>query len=176
MGILPATFPSRDNVDWLPVDKLSTILVEILWSSPSVARNPLIEDRTKRRGSRALNGTRMSTPTYHVVNPQASSWSRDIVPILLNSFPKNTIRPVSFEEWIGELKSNAEAGADIVDRIPAIRLIDFYEACLAGKDAGRSVMSSAAAGSASTTLRDLGAVRSSWVERWLTQWTVGVAP
>ena len=113
--------------------------------------------------------------TFHVVNPQASSWSRDVVPILLNSFSKDTVRPVSFEDWIARLKLSAEPGADDMDKIPAIRLVDFYEACLAGKDAGRSVLSSVAAQSASPTLRGLSAVRKSWLELWLTQWRVATA-
>lgn len=177
MGVMPTTFPSRDHVDWLPVDKLSSILIEILWSSSNVAQIALSEKNitSDSKSITSRSHPQFSTSTFHVVNPQASSWSSDIVPILLNSFPKNAIRPVTFEEWVVRLKLSAEAGSDDIDRIPAIRLIDFYEACLAGKDAGRSVLSSVAAANVSQTLRDLGAVRKSWLERWLTQWRLGVA-
>ncbi|KAF2836219.1 putative NRPS-like enzyme [Patellaria atrata CBS 101060] len=33
LGLFPSTFPSRDRIDWLPVDKLSKILLEILIST-----------------------------------------------------------------------------------------------------------------------------------------------
>jgi hypothetical protein len=89
LGVFPATFPSRDHIDWLPVDKLSPIFVEIMASSSGI---PRISPDHRSRGS----GTDMvrRSSTFHVINPQALLWSRDVVPGVLNKLLDGTVRPV----------------------------------------------------------------------------------
>ncbi|KAK7958648.1 thioester reductase domain-containing protein [Apiospora saccharicola] len=58
LDLLPEDFPGRASVDWLPVDKVATILLEILGSherSPEPADTPL--------------------PVFHVSNPNTIPWA-----------------------------------------------------------------------------------------------------
>lgn len=158
MGMFPETFPSRDHVDWLPVDKLSAVLVEIMASTSAVPEG--------HPGHHDV----MRSSVFHVVNPQASSWSRDVVPSILDEFPEGAVHPVPFEQWLTQLRLSAEGDDASVAQIPAVPLIDFYEGCLAGRDTGRSALSSVAAETSSATLRELGPLRKAWLQRWMTQW------
>jgi hypothetical protein len=151
------------------VDKLSAVLVEIMACRSEVPKVPL-NNGLRRSGT---DKDRRSD-TFHVVNPQASSWSRDVVPNVLDEYPKGSVRPVPFEQWLARLKISAEDESANMARIPAIPLIDFYEGCLAGQDIGRSVLSSAAAETASATLRGLGPMKKAWLQRWMAQWQLAM--
>lgn len=154
LGTFPATFPSRDRIDWLPVDKLSNILIEILVSSCTTAP----QDYSRRAG----------TQMYHVVNPNATSWT-SLVPSILGLCTKGMeMNTVPFEEWTEVLSQSAEEVID-AERNPAVKLLDFYRAAAkAGK--GSRMLTSLKAEEASRTLQDVEAVNQEWVRNWMTQW------
>jgi hypothetical protein len=159
LGVFPATFPSRDRVDWLPVDKLSRILIEILVSSCDTSHVP-------------EGGTQI----YNVVNPKTTSWKADFAQEVLSLYPPSTnLQPVIFEEWLRALgESAAEMDRDgmvQVDRIPAIRLLDFYSGASKPGQKPRSFISNSAE-KASKTLREIEPVNGEWVSRWMAQWGI----
>ncbi|KAI0451243.1 acetyl-CoA synthetase-like protein [Xylaria acuta] len=145
----PTSFPSRDNVDWLPVDKVARVLVEI---SESATSNLKI----------SAKGTLL---VYHIANPHAISWS-NIVPWAVDSL---RLKPVSFGGWLGKLESCDEPLED-VDKNPAIKLVDFYRA--AGKAGTPRRMMTWKAAQASKTLREIGPVNQQWMDAWSKQWGI----
>ncbi|KAI8948060.1 acetyl-CoA synthetase-like protein, partial [Xylaria longipes] len=149
LGCFPTSFPSRDNIDWLPVDKVARVLVEISESATSTLEM-------------SAKGT---LPVYHVANPHAISWS-NIVPWAVDSL---RLRPVSFGEWLGKLESCDEPLED-VDKNPAIKLVDFYRT--AGKASAPRRMMTWRASQASKTLREMGPVNQQWVHAWSKQWAI----
>ncbi|KAI9745048.1 MAG: hypothetical protein M1818_001326 [Claussenomyces sp. TS43310] len=154
LGTFPATFPSRDRIDWLPVDKLSKILIEILVSSCTV---PLEDGR---------RGTLM----YHVVNPNTTSWST-LVPCILASYPPGIdTKAVAFDEWIEVLSQSADDSID-PDRNPAVKLLDFYRGA-ARVGTGPRMLTSHKAERASATLQHVGRVNEDWVRNWMQQWGI----
>ncbi|KAK2603575.1 hypothetical protein QQS21_004255 [Conoideocrella luteorostrata] len=160
LGVFPRNFPSRDRVDWVPVDKLARILTEILASASSFV------------GS----GGMLRSSTYHVVNPSASSWDKDVAPILLDTYEDGSPQEVSFDEWVGHLKASADEtskqGNIDIERNPAIRLIDFYSNSSGMTSKGQSILSLSASEAASETLRALGPVSRDWLKWWMTQWGI----
>ncbi|KAI0381395.1 acetyl-CoA synthetase-like protein [Hypomontagnella monticulosa] len=161
LGAFPATFPSRDLVDWLPVDKLSLILYEILVSSCN---------------SNAADNPAGANQVYHVVNPNTVSWSTGLASSILAAYPQSThMQPVSFEEWVRILSDSARemdsSGSIDVDRNPALRLVEFYSGIAKSAQEPRSFVTRRAE-RASKTLHKTRAVNSDWVDNWMTQWGI----
>lgn len=160
LGVFPATFPSRDRVDWLPVDKVSSILLEIMSFASAYS------------GKQGGEGTEV----YHVVNPSPVSWSGAtsedgscIARSVLAAYPSATnVLPVSFEAWVEKLQQSAEDAVD-VEVNPAVRLVEFYVGLVAAKSEPRRLLSEKAEG-VSKTMRDVGAVREDWLRTWMAQW------
>ncbi|KAF2644121.1 acetyl-CoA synthetase-like protein [Massarina eburnea CBS 473.64] len=159
LGVFPATFPSRDRVDWLPVDKLSHILVEIMVSSCETPASP-----------------ESGTQVYHVINPNTTSWRTDFAKEVLALYPRGSnIRPVEFEEWVRALKQSV-ADMDLngtlpVDQNPAIRLLDFYSLASRPGQEPRSFVSRGAE-KASKTLREIEPINREWLNNWMVQWGI----
>ncbi|KAL8904941.1 MAG: hypothetical protein Q9207_002935 [Kuettlingeria erythrocarpa] len=154
LGVFPVSFPSRERIDWLPVDKLSHVLVEIMISS-------------SKRGE---NGDQNGTLVYHVVNPNAALWST-LAPDILRLYPKSSqMRAVQYDEWVEVLGNSAE----VIDpeSNPAIKLLDFYRNAVKVGTRGPRMLPSHKAEAASRTLLDMGPVQANWVKIWMQQWGI----
>ncbi|KAK6085784.1 Iterative polyketide synthase CazM 8 [Seiridium cupressi] len=166
MGVFPETFPVRDHVDWLPVDKVSKVLIEILSSAS--------QDNTSSddEGNDGPSGTKV----YHVVNPQPASWYHDVAPEVLKTMTTDDVKPVPFREWLATLKDSANEserqGKVDVERNPAIRLVDFYENATNASDKDKRALPSAASKDASRTLRNVEPVNQRWLRNWMEQWGI----
>jgi hypothetical protein len=158
LGIFPATFPSRDRIDWLPVDKLATILLEIL-QTVSTTHSATTTTQDGPGGAQV----------FHVVNPHPASWQTDLSPIIAGALG---VRAVEFPEWVSALRASAEeaiaSGHIDLDRNPAIRLLEFYEGAAAAE--APRMLSSARAEEASLALAKVGPVGEGWLWVWLEQW------
>ncbi|KAI1296444.1 acetyl-CoA synthetase-like protein [Xylaria venustula] len=143
----PTSFPSRDHVDWLPVDKVARVLLETLESATFTLE-------TSEKGS---------LPVYHVANPHAMSWS-NIIPWVVDRL---RLQPVSFEQWLDKLE-NCRDSLEDVDKNPAIKLVDFYRT--AGRASVPRRMMTWRAAQASKTLREVDAANEEWMNTWLDQW------
>ncbi|KAL9116656.1 MAG: hypothetical protein Q9187_006818 [Circinaria calcarea] len=156
LGAFPATNPSRDRIDWLPVDKLSKILIEILVSACTAPAEP----------------GRRRTLMYHVVNPNTTSWST-LAPRIRASYPEGIdTRAIPFDEWIEALDQSADEFID-PERNPAIKLLDFYRGVAKVGKGSRKLISHKAE-KASQTLRRVGAVNEGWVRNWMEQWGINI--
>ncbi|OTA64054.1 acetyl-CoA synthetase-like protein [Hypoxylon sp. EC38] len=165
LGAFPVTFPSRDSVDWLPVDILSVILLEILVSS----------SRTSGPAGHFTDAGQV----YHVVNPRTTSWSTNLAKDILATYPQDThMRPVTFEEWGRILRDSANemvsTGTVDFERNPGIRLVDFYMDTVELNKGPRAFRSNEAV-KASKTLREMPAVNRVWVKNWMMQWGISGA-
>ena len=155
LSAFPSSFPSRERIDWVPVDKLSKILIEILVSSSTASQ----EEVAKR-------GTLM----HHVVNPNVTTWS-SLVPGILDSYPKSfNVKPVPFEEWIQKLEKSVDEELDM-EHNPAIKLLDFYQKAAKAKQGPRMLLSQRAE-EASVTLQNVSAVNDDWTSIWMRQWGI----
>ncbi|KAK6592156.1 thioester reductase domain-containing protein [Botrytis cinerea] len=169
LGVVPETFPSRDHIDWLPVDKLSKVLCEIL----ETASQPELDATTG-----AISSAPLHSKTYHVVNPQFSSWEEDLGQNLIAAYPEGMVKPVKFEQWVDALKASVDeaerTGKVDVDANPAMRLLEFYSKAAAGGavEKGARTLPTNVSQSASKTLRNLGPLNRVWLENWMVQWGI----
>ena len=173
LNVFPETFPSRDHIDWLPVDKLSKILVEILSSASHPSNRPELSEEEVSDPSDRVGAVR--TKVYHVVNPQAASWSADFAAEVLDAYPGSVVQPVPYDKWVERLKASAEEAEDDknvdIERNPAICLEDFYSDAIDAKKSQR-ILPANAATEASKTLRELGPLSRDWLEKWMVQWSL----
>lgn len=77
------------------------------------------------------------------------------------------MKVIPFNEWIDIIDQRRHL-LDQVERLPAIKLVDFYKGLQAGKEPRRLATRNAAL--VSKTLRELGPANKGWLANWLEQW------
>lgn len=156
MGKIPMTLGPLDNVDWVPADRLGSIVVELLFS-------------------RQCDG---EATFYNVVNPRVCRWETllgTITRSLSNTEKEGrskSLQKVPFPEWVQALQASSE-DTDVAQS-PAIKLLDFFES-LREKAVylprARAVqLDVKQTAQRSPTLRDLEPVQPAWMELWIQQW------
>lgn len=163
LRLLPATLGSMNLVDWIPVDLLGNIIVELA----GVAEL----HHARKNGLHEIDVEPDSTiPVYHAVNPEFTTWE-DLVPVIQSSFGDCSVKIVSWSEWVDALSKSQYPTVDVTQN-PGLKLLDFFEALRRDADAGlafprleleRSEMKSG-------TLAGLKSVGHEWLEAWLRQW------
>ncbi|KAJ5908197.1 hypothetical protein N7495_000879 [Penicillium taxi] len=137
------------DVDWIPVDSLAKIVVEITRSRRETENN----DRTA---------------AFNLVNPFGTSWKSLIPPIE----DRYSVEPIIFSDWIAALSAFANpTEADFNDK-PALKILDFYRSLNGehGKSSMAAPVQTTHAQGASETMRTLGPVNAALMETWLRQW------
>lgn len=152
-----------DLVDWIPVDLLGNIIVELAGAAEL--------NHESQNGFHKLDVEIDETiPVFHAVNPDHSTWA-DLVPTVHESIGESSIRIVTWGEWVDALSKSHHLGADLAQN-PGLKLLDFFEALRRDDDAGlmiprldteRSEMKSGA-------LAGLKPVDAEWMRIWLKQW------
>ncbi|KAL9611872.1 MAG: hypothetical protein Q9167_003526 [Letrouitia subvulpina] len=186
LGVFPSTFPSRNRIDWLPVDKLSTALIEILIisSSPSFSSAAAPRrlsphwEQTQNNGTQDFYEDEGGTQVFHLVNPKTTTWSSQASKFLALYSPALGMRAVPFHRWIEVLsqsqskaQENDELDGSDPERNPAVKLVDFYHhIAKTEEDAEMKILASGKAERASFTLRSLEAMNERYVRRWMKQW------
>ncbi|KAF2012923.1 acetyl-CoA synthetase-like protein [Aaosphaeria arxii CBS 175.79] len=137
-----------DNVDWLPVDALATVLLEL----------SLSED------NRALQ-------VYHLVNPKVKSWT-DLLPAVQEHI--GNPKAVSMQDWVSELERVNGDDHDAIAANPAVKILDFFKDSRNLKYIGADDVdiSTKNAKVTSPTLSQLGPVQASWMKRWMQDWSL----
>ncbi|KAI9835516.1 MAG: hypothetical protein M1819_001967 [Sarea resinae] len=173
LNAVPDALPAGlGAVDWIPVDLLATIIVELMLPDDSSSSSAL---------SSPVSTTTMTAPTQvtHAVNPQLTSWTAllpTVTKYLSASSHTKPIATVSFGQWLDKLRASAPTTTDdvAVRQNPGVKLLDFYTAAYAGADADAehrtARLSTAGSVVRSPTLGGLQAVNEAWMERWLEQW------
>ena len=143
---LPESLGAADSVDWMPVDTVAQIMVDILGVEE--------EDKSER--------------VYHVQNPRHAVW-KDLVPAIRTRIGGEKVELVSFARWTERLKERAgdqDAGMDL----PALRLLDFFERLSKGEgkkiatlDVKNTVMVSPVLAGVGPVTQEMMAL---WMERW----------
>ncbi|KAI3319915.1 acetyl-CoA synthetase-like protein [Xylariaceae sp. AK1471] len=154
LKMLPANLGTLDRIEWVPVDLLAEIVVELAGVG---AKKPqyeeLAEDELK---------------VYHAVNPKLGYW-QVIAPTILKKMPEGT-RSVPWNEWVQALKT---AGRTATAReLPGLKLLEFYEGLIMPEDVKITPfnLETGVTARKSETMRRLPPVSTDWVDLWLKQW------
>ncbi|KAI0397506.1 acetyl-CoA synthetase-like protein [Xylariaceae sp. FL0594] len=159
LKMLPANLGTLDRIEWVPVDLLADIVVELAGvgapAKKSAQSDDLADDELK---------------VYHAVNPKLGYW-QVIQPSIMKVMPEGT-RSVPWEEWVRALKQAGQSGGATAKELPGLKLADFYEGLIAPKDVKITPfnLETVVTARKSETMRRLPPVSSEWVEMWLKQW------
>ncbi|KAF2446773.1 NRPS-like enzyme [Karstenula rhodostoma CBS 690.94] len=158
LGLLPEDLGAELNqVDWVPVDLLSKVLLELgTGSSPKTSNN--------------------GAEVFNLLNPKTTSW-KELIPAVVSGVEKHTgkvLGVVPAGDWLEKLQEvvdnfSGDDAADLVRKYPAVRLQEFYEArLLASEKAIKWDLDRATSHSA--TLNSMPAIGGDWVEKWVERW------
>ncbi|GLA30077.1 putative NRPS-like protein biosynthetic cluster [Aspergillus niger] len=187
---LPDTLGPMDRIDWVPVDILAEVLVELaLLGADDFSASTMIN----RCSSATLSPT--AVQVYHPVNLHPQSWD-SIRPVvadaLLAQDKENTgkkIETIPLREWVQRVRADIEAAsvsfsADtkdskrlgdrelqaLLEQNPAAKLLDFFEGLTMEHTQTGTVFESVHTAKMSNTLREVEGVRPEWLRKWVGEW------
>ncbi|RYP26233.1 hypothetical protein DL768_011798 [Monosporascus sp. mg162] len=97
-----------DDIDWVPVDEMWTIV-----SEPTVP---------------VSSGEDRKFVVYKVTSPKTTCWGK-----LLSALGKGAPKVAPAAEWIPRLENSNKKGAHVVGENPGLKLVDFYKQTLGGE-------------------------------------------
>ncbi|KIW87610.1 uncharacterized protein Z519_11935 [Cladophialophora bantiana CBS 173.52] len=157
---LPTTLGRMEYIDWIPVNVLANIVIELLQFD-----NEEIEHQKSSEGGTS----HLTSRVYHLSNCAVVTWQQDILPIVQHFLAIDKVVPLV--EWIELVGSSSESAGDINTAAnPAAKILPFYRSLVLRRDetlAARPKYLTEQTQKASPTLREVGPVRAEWVYRCL---------
>ena len=160
---IPSSLGAMDEVDWLPVDVMASVMVDLLLNATT---NP------------SSDGHSHDVAVHHLVNPAKTSWLK-LSPTVLDSLAE-TSRPqvVSIADWVQALEASAEqedmSEPQMIASNPAVKILDFFKSLNSVADAGNDTklptLDVSNTMSRSKELTDCGEVKTEWMTMWMKQW------
>lgn len=148
-----------DRVDWIPVDVLADIIVELAGIDQPVPLN------CEARSSSTVQ-------IYHAINPEDLNWAA-LLPTVVRALGSASTKVVSWNDWVDSLRESQKSAslADLAQN-PGLKLLDFFERLKidAGEASRGLVLDVELSTAKSKTLAALGPVNEEWMELWLKQW------
>ncbi|KAI1097600.1 male sterility protein-domain-containing protein [Jackrogersella minutella] len=145
---LPGDLAHMTQVDWVPVEKIASMVLEVSGVSQRVP-------------SQDTSGY------FHAVNPAAVPWSQ-IASALREFYGEDRLPEViSFEEWVSRLEKSRTQG--LIDANPGILLLDtFREMCVAAK--APIVLDMRRTLDRSPSMRSVTAITPRLMKHWCSEW------
>ena len=147
LGCLPADLPA---IDFLPINWLVTALTQIV-------------TQTQQDASDASSPKRQ---VINIVNSKPTAWSE--VSKTVRATCGASTKFVSMAEWLERLKSH-EATPDNIERLPALKLLEFFDEFTKIGDGLRYEM---VAASKFQAMRDMPPIDNRLMRMWLKQWSI----
>ncbi|MCJ1313634.1 hypothetical protein MMC25_007313 [Agyrium rufum] len=188
MGVLPTDLGMMDRADWVPIDVLAKVVVELIMNSA--------DDWVKRtqshmavwlaeKGAAHIGNTPPESPTekalptsdpyvFSAINPKARRWAPGLLDVTIEYFnnartPEQHLKAVPLTEWVECLREKSKqpnlSEKDYATN-PALKLVDFFESLVSPP----LTMATEETVYWSPTLRNLAPVKREWMEGWLRQW------
>ncbi|KAL4874683.1 acetyl-CoA synthetase-like protein [Aspergillus karnatakaensis] len=185
LGVLPEDLAAEgtERVDWVPVDALAGVLVELALSRHSYSHDEMERERERE------NGRKDTVEVYHPLNLSPVSWESirsilaDVLSKSANGESKNReIAIVPLRDWIQLVREdleNTDDGCELeikLKRNPAAKLLDFFAGLAADAEKGsvsRSVFDTRLTAVQSGKLRAVSGIQGEWVRKWVGEWTDG---
>ncbi|GAB7357574.1 hypothetical protein MBLNU459_g0084t1 [Dothideomycetes sp. NU459] len=147
LGKIPTSLGSSERIDWVPVDVVAKVVVDLL-------------DSTDRYTCDAA--------VHHVVNPHATTW-KALLPKVQSHLH---LEEVSLAEWVEALRMSSETSEDVVDN-PAVKLLGYFEGLVQPEGVERIpalILQTTRTAAESKTLAALGPVNDEMMDNWMRQW------
>lgn len=146
LGMIPESLGAMNTVNWIPIDILSKVVVELALLRDNAPASPHV---------------------YHTVNPHTSTWS-SLLPVVQQHLG-NGLKIVPLPAWLKALKQSSSTTQDL-SLNPAIKLLEFFENLQRNEHQPLPILETTITVKASPTLAQLGPVQPEWMERWIKQW------
>ncbi|TVY87466.1 Non-canonical non-ribosomal peptide synthetase [Lachnellula willkommii] len=170
LQMIPESLGPMDTIDWIPVDILSRIIVDLIQepnSTPLDITPPPSPPRTNgANGTDALSHTKApGSRMFHAVNPSTTTWKLYLPTI--KRYIHTRLEVVSLGTWVDALKSSASRSEDLVAN-PGLKLLDFFTNLVeSGK---QPILETCETIKSSPTMAEMSAVTEAWMETWMKQW------
>lgn len=148
LGVIPESLGIMQDIDWIPIDLLSSIIYEL-----AIRPSP-------RSGLPSV---------YHTVNPSVTTWAALLPDVQAELGPEVTIVP--FAEWVKRLRASSAASTVAQDFSvnPALKLLDFYEGLL-DSESTPPKLETVKTERECHLLTEVGPVKGDWMKKWIRQW------
>lgn len=163
LGFAPADI--GQEINWIPVDELATIVSELMNNArTTIAICPANGEGPKKR--RKLS-TPMSLQVFNVVNPRVSSW-KDVLPALQTAVQET----IPASQWVARLEESVERSTKdrLMDQNPGAKLVAFYKGAIVGDGRAEPVYDVDNLVLASSTAANLAPITESDLKRWMDIW------
>jgi thioester reductase-like protein len=174
LGLLPDSLGTMDVINWIPVDVLARIIVQLLGTTYDGSFD-------------AATGNNNSFLVYNLVNPKAVPWSALLNTVQASFGGPDKIRIVSLTEWTEALERSAQDNYGfVVESNPGTKLLGFWKNVAdKNKNINSDELSANGGGSHeklqgefevtglqrdSSEASGLKAVSPEWMKIWLKQW------
>ena len=184
VGAIPDSLgATMGNIDWVPIDELAEILVDLAVNMP-------------RQDSPGHNPLPKRAKVFHPLNPHPTTWQAiqpiiasdlESIAICLRKEPPRTIPLASWlqrvrkdmETTAGSHKNNNSTLADsdletLLRKNPAVKLLAFYEDVLGSQEGAGKSWEMRETMERSQKVRELEGVRAEWVSKWVREWFSGI--
>jgi thioester reductase-like protein len=175
LAMLPDSLGFMNEVDWIPVDLLANIIVELLVTKIKAPKS------NEEKGNEGAI-------VYNLVNPRVTSWGTLLL-VVKDAFGKGKgaeeIKVVSSNDWCEALRKSASENGVAMDKNPGVKLVDYFESNVGGgkmvegalKENGKEDEFELKGAFDVVNLLDdsyqaesLHAVGVEWIRLWLRQW------
>ncbi|KAK5625529.1 hypothetical protein RRF57_001245 [Xylaria bambusicola] len=153
LKMLPSNLGTLDRIEWVPVDLLADMVVEL--AGVGAKKGEFEEDDDELK-------------VYHAVNPKLSYW-QVISSTIMKKMPAGT-RSVPWAEWVQGLRDAQRTAT--AKELPGLKLLGFYESLIMPEDVKITPfnLETGITSRKSQTMRRLSPVTNDWVDLWLKQW------
>jgi thioester reductase-like protein len=172
LNAIPGTLGSKSNdevdgvldrIDWVPIDQLASLLVEITFSSGTPAEGS--------QGARV----------FHPINPNWVRWQSlvpTVVAALQETYPSpatEKLEVVQYEEWLKRLQLAANRNdSHLLKDNPAVKLLDFYQSLAVSSGAKVKPLAITQTLARCPSLQGVGAINPEWLCGWIKDWVLGM--
>ncbi|ROV87840.1 hypothetical protein VMCG_10544 [Cytospora schulzeri] len=146
LGLFPSPVAP---VDWIPVDDLATILENVILHQPA---------------------SDSEIPEFFNVVSEGQSWNM-LIDVLRGLDPTMVSEIVSLPDWVNRLRQLSDSGSADVAKLPALRLLDFYEGLGSGSDSLDYVTEHTSLVSGMDLAPLEHELLACWLKTWILQWT-----
>lgn len=148
------------DVDWIPVDLLSSVIWELSSASKSYI------DRGQNAGFLQI---------FHLVNPARRPWAEMLSAIKAGLEGSEPLQDVSMSDWISELEQTDLNNKEEVVSKPAVKILDFFRGVedRQGVTVANGVaFSTEEAKRSSNIMLGLDPVQDEWLLKWIGAWGI----
>lgn len=173
LGKIPSSLGPNDQINWVPVDSLSQIILELLEEPDPTLQEIDTGLSPVNDTSNAIPFPTGSSTVYNLINPRTTTWQA-VLPTIQAYYSNNPLEIIDLRQWVDALRTSAfeMETMDELSSNPAAKLLDFFESLADNRDQTRPGprFDTSQAEGASKTLRELGCVNGEWMVGWLKQW------